>query len=45
MPGRTILLHSEHGFGDAIQLSRYVPAVASGRTAGGFVLVQPRFSD
>lgn len=27
--GKTILLHSEQGFGDAIQFSRYVPLVAA----------------
>jgi len=29
LAGRTILLHAEQGFGDAIQFSRYVPQVAA----------------
>ncbi len=37
--GRTILLHAEQGFGDAIQFMRYVPLVA-GR--GGRVVVEVR---
>jgi hypothetical protein len=28
--GRTILIHAEHGFGDTIQFSRYVPLLAAG---------------
>jgi len=30
LDGRTLLLHTEQGFGDAIQFIRYVPRVASG---------------
>ncbi|MHB8057191.1 MAG: tetratricopeptide repeat protein [Desulfuromonadaceae bacterium] len=35
--GKTILLHAEQGFGDAIQFVRYVPLVAS---CGGNVIVE-----
>jgi tetratricopeptide (TPR) repeat protein len=35
--GRTILLHSEQGFGDSIQLLRYVPMVAA---KGGRVVLE-----
>jgi Tfp pilus assembly protein PilF len=37
LAGRTILLHSEQGFGDAIQFSRYIPKVLE---RGGRVIVQ-----
>jgi Flp pilus assembly protein TadD len=37
LAGRTILLHAEQGFGDTIQLIRYVPLVASRR---GKVILQ-----
>jgi Flp pilus assembly protein TadD len=37
LDGRTILLHAEQGFGDAIQFVRYVPMVAS---CGGNVVLE-----
>ena len=39
LDGKTILLHTEQGFGDAIQFCRYVPQVAA---LGGRVVVQCR---
>jgi hypothetical protein len=40
LPGRTILLHAEQGFGDTIQFARYVTLVA--RTGAQVILeVQP----
>ncbi|WP_448206301.1 tetratricopeptide repeat protein [Azospirillum sp. sgz302134] len=36
LEGRTILLHAEQGFGDAIQFARYAPMVA--RTGGRVIL-------
>ena len=37
LDGRTILLHADHGLGDAIQFVRYVPLV---RQRGGRVILQ-----
>src|SRR6185437_7232315 len=37
LAGRTILLHAEGGFGDTLQLVRYVPLV---RQRGGRVIVE-----
>ncbi len=39
LEGKTILLHTEQGFGDAIQFARYVPIVAA---RGGRVLLECR---
>ncbi len=39
LAGRTILIHAEQGFGDAIQFVRYVPLVAA---AGGRVVLECR---
>jgi hypothetical protein len=41
LAGRTILLHTEGGFGDAIQFCRYVPMVAA-RGARVFLECRPR---
>lgn len=38
VPGRTILLHTEQGFGDAIQMLRYVPLVQQQSGAGRVLL-------
>ncbi len=38
LDGKTILLHSEQGFGDAIQCVRYVPALKSAYGAGRVAL-------
>lgn len=39
LEGRTILLHAEQGFGDAIQFARYVPMVAK---RGGKIILECR---
>jgi tetratricopeptide (TPR) repeat protein len=44
LEGRTILLHAEQGFGDAIQFVRYVPLVAA-RGATVVLEVPPPLSD
>jgi len=42
--GRTILLHSEQGFGDTIQMSRYIPQVAA-QGAKIIFICQPPLAD
>ncbi len=45
-PGKTLLLYTEQGFGDAIQFVRYVPLVREVSDCGALVLVcQPELRD
>ena len=41
LPGRTILLHAEQGFGDALQFCRYLPMAAMASRARLVLEVQP----